>query len=133
MEWVNSNSSSESKELVPLEISSKRLEKTHYISELLKTTKDEDIETIILLLRGTLYPDWDKRKMGVASKLVLKAINTASGSSISAPHEPSLSRLASLLNCNPLLLRSFAIFSIFPPLKLMIFLLILGNGGKIIE
>lgn len=65
-----------------IESTSKRLEKTHYISELLKTTKDEDIETIMLLLRGTLYPDWDKRKMGVASKLVLKAINTASGSSV---------------------------------------------------
>lgn len=66
-----------------IESTSKRLEKTFYISELLKKTNEEDISTIILLLRGQLYPDWDKRKIGVASKLVLKAINTASGAGIS--------------------------------------------------
>ncbi|MBC8501078.1 MAG: ATP-dependent DNA ligase [Nanoarchaeota archaeon] len=62
-----------------IESTSKRLEKTHHISELLKKTNEEDIHTIVLLLRGRLYPDWDKRKIGVANKLVLKAINTASG------------------------------------------------------
>jgi DNA ligase 1 len=65
-----------------IESTSKRLEKTHYISEFLKKVKEDDLETIILLIRGRLYPDWDKRKIGVASKLVLKAINTASGTSI---------------------------------------------------
>lgn len=62
-----------------IESTSKRLEKTHYISKLLKETKAEDMDTIILLLRGKIYPDWDKRKLGVASKLVLKAIILASG------------------------------------------------------
>ncbi|NQU98030.1 ATP-dependent DNA ligase [Candidatus Woesearchaeota archaeon] len=67
-----------------IESTSKRLEKTHYISELLKKTSAEDIPTITLLIRGRLFPDWDKRKIGVASKLVLKAINTASGAGIPA-------------------------------------------------
>ncbi|MFH1770745.1 MAG: ATP-dependent DNA ligase [archaeon] len=65
-----------------IESTSKRLEKTYYISELLKDTKESDLKEIILLLRGQIFPDWDKRKIGVASKLVLKAINTASGAGI---------------------------------------------------
>ena len=62
-----------------IESTSKRLEKTHHISELLKNTDEEDIQRIVLLIRGKLYPDWDRTKIGVASKLVLKAINTSSG------------------------------------------------------
>jgi DNA ligase 1 len=65
-----------------IESTSKRLAKTHAISELLKITSDEDIEHIILLLRGRLFPDWNKAKIGVASKLVLKAIGTSTGASI---------------------------------------------------
>ncbi|MBU1200944.1 MAG: ATP-dependent DNA ligase [Nanoarchaeota archaeon] len=65
-----------------IESTSKRLEKTYHISNLLKKTPDEDLQTIILLIRGRLYPDWDKRKIGVASKLVLKAINASSGAGI---------------------------------------------------
>ncbi|MFH1589336.1 MAG: ATP-dependent DNA ligase [archaeon] len=65
-----------------IESTSKRLEKTYHISELLKNSGEKDIETLMLLLRGRVFPDWDKRKIGVASKLVLKAINTASGAGI---------------------------------------------------
>ncbi|MBU0471874.1 MAG: ATP-dependent DNA ligase [Nanoarchaeota archaeon] len=66
-----------------IEATSKRLEKTYYISELLKKTVEKDIPTIMLLIRGRLFPDWNKSKIGVASKLVLKAINTSSGAGIS--------------------------------------------------
>ncbi len=66
-----------------IESTSKRLEKTHHISELLKKTPANEIPTILLLIRGRIYPDWDKSKLGVASKLVIKAINVASGMSIS--------------------------------------------------
>jgi len=62
-----------------IDSTSKRLEKTHYISELLKRTSDKDLPMIVLLIRGRIYPDWDKRKIGVASKLVLRAINSVSG------------------------------------------------------
>jgi len=62
-----------------LESTSKRLEKTYLISELLKKTSTEELSIIMLLLQGRIYPAWDERKLGVASRLVLKAINIASG------------------------------------------------------
>jgi len=62
-----------------LENSSKRLKKTWIISNLLKKTNDKDLEKVIILLQGKVFPSHDKREIGVASKLVLKAIATATG------------------------------------------------------
>ncbi|MCK5107251.1 MAG: ATP-dependent DNA ligase [Nanoarchaeota archaeon] len=58
---------------------SKRLSKTYYVSELLKKTKDDEIEKVLLLLNGRIHPAWDKSDMGVAAKLVIKALALASG------------------------------------------------------
>jgi len=62
-----------------LEETTKRLKKTFLISEFLKTTSKEDIGNITLLLQGKVFPTWDERKIGVASRLILKAISTATG------------------------------------------------------
>jgi len=62
-----------------LESTSKRLEKTFHISEFLKKTSVDDIPTVVLLMQGKVFPDYDERKIGVASRLVLKAINVATG------------------------------------------------------
>ncbi|MFC1690615.1 ATP-dependent DNA ligase [Nanoarchaeota archaeon] len=62
-----------------LDSTTKRLEKTHYISKLLQETEIEDLPQITQLLQGRVFPPWDDRKIGVAAKLVLKAINVASG------------------------------------------------------
>ncbi len=62
-----------------LEKTSKRLEKTHIISEFLKKTSADDLPVIVLMLQGKLFPNWDDNKIGVASRLILKAINTATG------------------------------------------------------
>src|SRR3989338_1490016 len=62
-----------------LEKTTKRLEKTFVISNFLKETKNEDIQTIVLLLQGRLFPNWDTREIGVASRIVIKAINLATG------------------------------------------------------
>ena len=71
-----------------IDSSSKRLDKTYHISKLLKKTKDEDLEMIILLLNGNIYPAWNKKEMGVAARLVLKAISLAGGiSSMSVENE----------------------------------------------
>ncbi|MBD3355183.1 ATP-dependent DNA ligase [Candidatus Woesearchaeota archaeon] len=64
-----------------LEDTSKRLEKTYLISELLKKTPSEDLKKIVLLLKGRVFPQWHQKKLGVASRLVLKAINIATGTS----------------------------------------------------
>ena len=62
-----------------LEKTTKRLEKTSIISQLLKNTKLEELPIIVLLIQGKVFPNWDERKIGVASKLILKAISLATG------------------------------------------------------
>jgi len=62
-----------------LEKTTKRLEKTYLIAGFLKTIPTEDIQEIVLLIQGKLFPNWDEHKIGVASRLVIKAINKATG------------------------------------------------------
>jgi DNA ligase-1 len=62
-----------------LEATTKRLEKTYIISEFLKAVPEENLQQTILLLQGLVFPVWDERKIGVAARLVLKAINKATG------------------------------------------------------
>ncbi len=62
-----------------LEKTTKRLEKTFYIYELLKKTTAEDLGEIMLLLQGKVFPTWDSRVIGFASRLIVKAIHTATG------------------------------------------------------
>ncbi|MDP7323773.1 MAG: ATP-dependent DNA ligase [Candidatus Woesearchaeota archaeon] len=66
---------------VELEATSKRLGKTHIIAEFLKTVREEDLEVIVLLLQGRVFQSYDERKIGVAARLVLKAIASGSGES----------------------------------------------------
>ena len=60
----------------------KRLEKTHIISEFLKYVDIDDIEHVMLLLEGRIFPSYDAREIGVASRLMLKSLSTATGISI---------------------------------------------------
>ncbi len=64
-----------------LESTSKRLEKTKIIADFLKTVKTEALSEILLLLQGRIYPNWDEAKIGIASRLVVKAISRATGMS----------------------------------------------------
>ena len=65
-----------------LEATTKRLEKTEIISKLLRKTKESELKQVIYLLQGIVFPKWDERKTGMSSRLVLKAINSATGVSI---------------------------------------------------
>ncbi|MBI3035637.1 ATP-dependent DNA ligase [Candidatus Woesearchaeota archaeon] len=62
-----------------LSSTTKRLEKTHIISEFLKETGIDDMEHVILLLEGRVFPSYDPREIGVASRLMLKSLSTATG------------------------------------------------------
>jgi len=62
-----------------LESTTKRLGHTYTISEFLKGIGAEDLGTIILLLEGRVFPRGDEREIGMASKMMLKAIGVASG------------------------------------------------------
>lgn len=62
-----------------LEKTTKRLEKTHHISEFLKKVKTEELDSIMLLLQGKVFPKHEQKKIGVADRLVMKSISIATG------------------------------------------------------
>ncbi len=62
-----------------LDSTSKRLDKTRIISELIRKTDQKDLQMVIQLIQGRIFPSWDRRTLGVASKTILKAIGIASG------------------------------------------------------
>jgi DNA ligase-1 len=57
----------------------KRLEKTHIISGFLKDISADEMEYSMLLLEGRVFPNYDAREIGVASRLMLKSLNVATG------------------------------------------------------
>ncbi len=59
-----------------LEKTTKRLEKTAIIEELLKKTKEEHV---IYLIEGRVFPEWDERKINFSNRLMIKAISSVSG------------------------------------------------------
>ncbi len=57
----------------------KRLEKTHILSEFMKRIPETDFDHVLLLVQGRIFPAWDQRDIGMANQLVLKAMNLATG------------------------------------------------------
>ncbi|MAG52786.1 MAG: DNA ligase [Nanoarchaeota archaeon] len=64
-----------------LEKTSKRLEKTSILSKFLKAIPKSDLQNIIYLIEGRVFPQWDERKIGFSSRSTIKAISVASGNS----------------------------------------------------
>jgi len=62
----------------------KRIQMTDYLVDLLKKTSTADIARVVYLTQGKLYPDFEGIEMGVAEKLAIRAIARASGSSETA-------------------------------------------------
>ena len=62
-----------------LENTSRRLKKTRIISELLKNAKTEELGILILLLQGKVFNTADKQDLGIASKIVIKAMSSVFG------------------------------------------------------
>jgi DNA ligase 1 len=61
---------------------SKRLEKVEIISKFLKKVKKNELKESVYLLEGRIFPEWDQRKIGFSSRLMLKALNMGSGETI---------------------------------------------------
>ncbi len=57
----------------------KRLEKTNIISEFLKEVIAGDIEHVMLLLEGRVFPSYDAREIGIAARTMLKSLSAATG------------------------------------------------------
>jgi DNA ligase-1 len=64
-----------------IEATTKRLEMTALLVELLKKTPKDVIAKVVYLTQGKLYPDFMGVEMGVAEKLAIKALSRASGQS----------------------------------------------------
>ena len=64
-----------------IEATTKRLEMTDLLVELLKKTPKDVIAKVVYLTQGKLYPDFMGVEMGVAEKLAIKALSRASGQS----------------------------------------------------
>jgi len=62
-----------------IENTTKRLEMTSYLVDLLRETPDNIIDKIVYLLRGKIYPDFVGMELGMAEKLAIKSISIASG------------------------------------------------------
>jgi len=70
-----------------IEATTKRLEMTDLLVDLLKNTPKEIIDKAVYLTQGRLYPDFVNLEIGVAEKLAIKAIARASGRSESEIEE----------------------------------------------
>jgi len=62
-----------------IEATTKRLEMTDLLVDLLKNTPKEIIDKVVYLTQGKIYPDFVKLEIGVAEKLAIKALAKASG------------------------------------------------------
>ncbi len=62
-----------------IEATTKRLEMTDLLVNLLKNTPKEIIDKVVYLTQGKIYPDFVKLEIGVAEKLAIKALIRASG------------------------------------------------------
>ena len=66
-----------------LEKTTKRLEKTDIIASFLRKVPAEELAGIINLLQGRVFPQWDARNLGFSSRLMVKAVSKATGTSTS--------------------------------------------------
>ena len=68
--------------LEKMEKTSKRLELTGILVELLKKTPNEIIAKVIYLIQGKLKPNFEGVELGIAEKLVIRAISKSAGVTI---------------------------------------------------
>jgi len=62
-----------------IEATTKRLEMTDFLVDLLKSTPKGIIDKVVYLTQGKIYPDFVDLEIGVAEKLAIKALARASG------------------------------------------------------
>ncbi len=62
-----------------LEKTAKRLEKTSLLSQFLAAVPDNELDHVLLLLQGRIFPQWDSREVGMSTQLLLKAIAVSTG------------------------------------------------------
>jgi DNA ligase-1 len=58
---------------------SSRLEMTDVVAGFIREVPDELLSTVLLFLRGTPFPAWSSLELGIADKLMVKALSSVSG------------------------------------------------------
>ena len=61
----------------------KLLEKRDILSNFLRSVDKKNLENVINLLQGRNFPEWDSRKIGVGTQIIIKSISTTAGISTS--------------------------------------------------
>lgn len=62
-----------------LEEEPSKLKKADILAELLSRTPSNELEKVVLLVRGTVFPGYSQMELGIADKMVIKAISKATG------------------------------------------------------
>ncbi len=65
-----------------METTTKRIELTDILVELLKSTPNKLIAKVVYLLQGILRPNFEGLELGIAEKLAIRAIAKSSGASV---------------------------------------------------
>jgi len=62
-----------------LEKNPSHLKKTEILADLLKKIPEKDLEMVVLLITGNVFPSWSDEELGVARQLVIKSVSKAYG------------------------------------------------------
>ena len=62
-----------------LESTTLKIRKTEILSDMLASSDIGDLDMLVLLSMGRVFPEWSSRELGVASQLVVKAISKSYG------------------------------------------------------
>ena len=65
-----------------LEKTTKKLEKADIIANFLKHVSKDEIRYVVYLLEGRIFPEYDERKIGMSSRLIIKVISASTGNSM---------------------------------------------------
>ena len=57
----------------------KSLEKQALLAEFIKAIPEDELKDTVYLLQGNVFPEWEEKKIGFSSRLILKAIIRATG------------------------------------------------------
>ncbi|MBU5688870.1 MAG: ATP-dependent DNA ligase [Candidatus Aenigmarchaeota archaeon] len=70
-----------------LEKTSSKIAKTDILTELFKKTPTEDIEKVVLLIQGIVFPKYSGLELGIAIQMMIKAIARSTGFSVEKVEE----------------------------------------------
>ena len=62
-----------------LESTTLKLEKTDIVARFLETVNKDELEIVVLLITGRVYPGWSSQELGMSSGLMVKVISKAYG------------------------------------------------------